>query len=522
MRTVTTTTTTTTTAATTTTARAATATISAEVKGHPASPRPRRVRDRGQWLPSSLRARILLWFIAVLVLAVSASILVTYQVLSLRLEQRIDDDLDQEARELQALARADDPATGRPFGARADRVFDVYLERNVPSKNEALITFVDGKPYFRSRQVVPYRLDEDPEFVARVAALSTTLRSSMDTPAGRVEYLAKPLKVSGEGRTLGVFVTATFVEGEEAALESAVRAAALVGLALLLIGSLLASRLADRVVQPMTALAGAARSISETDLSTRIQVSGHDQVAQLASTFNDMLDRLERAFAAQRRFVDDASHELKTPLTIVRGNLELLEDDPDERQRTLAAVADELDRMSRIVDDLLLLAKHEQPDFLHLTTVDLSTLTDELHAKAKALAPRRQWVVDRRGNGRVVADRQRLTQAMIQLAENAARFSKEGDVIALGSSITAGEARLWVRDTGPGIPREEQTAIFARFRRGSSPKRTEGAGLGLAIVKAIAEAHHGRVELVSAPGAGSTFTIVVPVDQPTEAERNRR
>jgi signal transduction histidine kinase len=111
---------------------------------------------------------------------------------------------------------------------------------------------------------------------------------------------------------------------------------------------------------------------------------------------------------------------------------------------------------------------------------------------------------------------------MIQLAENAARFSKEGDVIALGSEISAGEARLWVRDTGPGIPLEEQTAIFARFRRGSSHKRTEGAGLGLAIVKAIAEAHYGRVILDSAPGAGSTFTIVLPVDQPTEAERNRR
>jgi signal transduction histidine kinase len=244
-------------------------------------------------------------------------------------------------------------------------------------------------------------------------------------------------------------------------------------------------------------------------------------VAQLASTFNDMLDRLERAFAAQRRFVDDASHELKTPLTIVRGNLELLDDDPEERARTLAAVSDELDRMGRIVDDLLLLAKHEQPDFLALTTVDLSTLTDELHAKAKALAPR-QWVVDGRAKGRIVADRQRLTQALIQLAENAARFSKEGDVIALGSKISAREARLWVRDTGPGIPLVEQTEIFARFRRGSSHKRTEGAGLGLAIVKAIAEAHHGRVVLESAPGSGSTFTIVLPVDQPTEADRTRR
>jgi signal transduction histidine kinase len=452
---------------------------------------------------------------------VSASVLVTYEVLSVRLDQRIDAELEQEASELQALAIGADPATGRPFGARADRIFDIYLDRNVPSRNESLITFVDGRPYLRSGQVVPYRLDRDPEFVARVADIDLPLRASFDTPAGRVEYLAKPLKVNGEGKTLGVFVAAIFVEPEKDSLQSAVRAASLVGLGLLIIGSLLASRLADRVIEPMSALAGAARSISETDLSTRIDVDGTDQVAQLASTFNEMLDRLERAFAAQRRFVDDASHELKTPLTIVRGNLELLDDDPHERARTLAAVSDELDRMGRIVDDLLLLAKHEQPDFLALTTVDLSTLTDELHAKAKALAPR-QWVVDGRGKGRIVADRQRLTQAMIQLAENAARFSTEGDVIALGSEISADEARLWVRDTGPGIPLEEQTEIFARFRRGANHKRTEGAGLGLAIVKAIAEAHHGRVLLDSAPGAGSTFTIVLPVDQPTAAERTRR
>jgi signal transduction histidine kinase len=233
-----------------------------------------------------------------------------------------------------------------------------------------------------------------------------------------------------------------------------------------------------------------------------------------------MLDRLERAFASQRRFVDDAGHELKTPLTIVRGHLELLEDDPEERRETLALVTDELDRMGRIVQDLLLLAKHEQPDFLDLATVEVGGLTDELQAKVTALAAR-EWVLEGRGRGVIVADRQRLTQAMLQLAQNAARYSDGAEPIGLGSAVADGEARFWIRDRGPGIPLAEQQNIFERFSRGSDQRRSEGAGLGLAIVRAIAEAHRGRVELESGPGAGSAFTIVIPLDQPDRREAGR-
>jgi signal transduction histidine kinase len=229
-----------------------------------------------------------------------------------------------------------------------------------------------------------------------------------------------------------------------------------------------------------------------------------------------MLDRLERAFASQRRFADDAGHELKTPLTIVRGHLELLEGDPEERRATVALVIDELDRMGRIVDDLLLLARHEEPDFLDLGTVDVGVLTDELLAKATALGPY-EWQLESRGAGVIVADRQRLTQAMMQLAQNAARHGLGSGRIMLGSSVEGAWARFWVSDEGPGIPVEEQDLIFERFRRGSRPRRTEGAGLGLAIVKAIVEAHRGQVELASAPALGTRVTIVVPVDQPPKA-----
>jgi two-component system OmpR family sensor kinase len=489
-------------------ATAATKTTDARAHGlWPYPARLLRVVRKLRWEPASLRTPILAWFIGFLLLATISSVVVTYRVLLIRLDQRIDAELAQEAAELGRLTTGNDPETGRPFGSHVRRIFEVYLERNVPSRNEALITFVGREPFLRSRPVVPYRLDRDPELVSRWSAVREPDRGRVATPAGRVEYLAVPLR--SEGRTLGVFVAAIFVEGAKHEAESAVRAASAVGLGLLLLGSLLAWRVADRVVRPVTALTSTARSISETEFGGRIPVRGRDQVAQLAATFNAMLDRLERAFASQRRFVDDASHELKTPLTIVRGHLELLDSDPDEREAALGLVMDELDRMARIVQDLLLLANHGRPDFLSLDILEVGALSEELYAKAKALAPRK-WMLEERGAGLVVADRQRLTQAVVQLAQNAVRHNNEGGTITLGSRIADGEARFWVRDHGPGIPLQEQEAIFERFWRGNMG-RSEGAGLGLAIVKAIAEAHHGRVELESRPGAGATFTVVIPI-----------
>jgi two-component system OmpR family sensor kinase len=224
-----------------------------------------------------------------------------------------------------------------------------------------------------------------------------------------------------------------------------------------------------------------------------------------------MLDRLERAFDAQRHFLDDAGHELRTPLTIVRGHLELLEDDPAKRRRTIELVLDEVKRMGRIVDDLIVLAKSEEPDFLQLEPVDVATLTNELHEKASALGPR-AWRIDAVGRGIIVADRQRLTQAVVQLAQNAVEHTGAGAEIGLGSRVSPGQARFWVRDTGSGVAPGDRERIFERFERGGEANH-EGAGLGLAIVSAIARAHGGRPELEGAAGAGATFSITVPTDQ---------
>ena len=472
-----------------------------------AGPRARLLR-----MPSSIRTRTIVWFVGVLAVATLSSVLVTRGVLLIRLDQRVDSELTQEAAELRSLAGGNDPATGDPFRGDVNRVFRIFLQRNIPAPYEAIVTFVDGEPFLRSRPVTAYRLDEDPEIADRWARLEQAERDALDTPEGRVEYLAVPLEFGGETR--GVFVSAIFRDRARTEVDEATRAAAAVGLAVLLLGSLLAWRLADRIVGPVTELTRTSRAITETEFSRRIPVEGQDEVAQLATTYNEMLDRLESAFASQREFLDDVGHELKTPLTIVRGHLELLEDDPEERRETLALVLDELDRMARIVEDLLVLAKHERPGFLRLETVDVGELTDAIYAKVAPLKSA-EWILESRGRGVIVADGQRLTQAVLQLAQNAVRHA--GGTIALGSQVENGEARFWVRDQGPGIDPEEQKTIFSRFRRGDSAGR-EGSGLGLTIVRAIAERHHGRVEVASIPGIGSTFAVVVPVDQPHEEE----
>ena len=236
---------------------------------------------------------------------------------------------------------------------------------------------------------------------------------------------------------------------------------------------------------------------------------GSDEIAELGRTFNGMLDRLEIAFADQKDFLTDVSHELRTPITVIRGHLETLGDSPREREEAIAVIQDELDRMSRYVDDLLLLAKAPRPDFLRTGPIDLDLFTHDLFAKARSLGDR-DWRLDGTGVGIVVADQQRLTQAVMNLADNAVRHTRDGDAIWLGSSLVGDQARLWVRDEGPGVDPADRERIFDRYERGDSAEPATAAGLGLSIVDAIAEAHGGRVELDSRLGLGSTFTIVLP------------
>jgi two-component system, OmpR family, sensor kinase len=211
----------------------------------------------------------------------------------------------------------------------------------------------------------------------------------------------------------------------------------------------------------------------------------------------------------EREFFEEASRGLRDPLTICRGYLELVGDDPEEQRETVALVMAELDRMGRIVDQLSVLAESGEPDFLRPEWIDLELFSHELVAGASALG-QRQWTLDHVADGAALADRRRLTDAVMNIAHNAVLHTVADDTIAIGTSLGDDEARIWVRDTGSGISEPDQARIFNLFTRGrDAHRRYRGGGLGLAVVKAIAEAHGGRVELESRLGQGSTFTIVL-------------
>ena len=464
---------------------------------------PRNVLQR---LLAGARTRILLAFVVLLAFSTALSVFAIRQLLLARTSDRIDAALTQEVEEFRTLVRGSDPETGEPFRGDLEAIFRTYLRRNVPGEGETVVAILDGRVFDRrsSERGGTPALDQ---LASRWVALRRTDRGDVETSIGSVRYLAVPVRGAGVD---GAFAVMSALEAERDEVEDAVRLAAIVLVSVLLLASALAWSVAGRILAPLQQLGDTARSITETDLTRRIPAAGSDEIAELARTFNAMLDRLEGAFASQRAFVSDASHELRTPSTIVRGHLELLGDDPQERRETIALVTDELDRMSRFVDDLLLLARAERDDFLRLDWLELGALADELLDKAAALGAR-SWTLEARAEALLHADRQRLTQAVIGLAQNAVQHTGDGDPIWLGCAVNGREARLWVRDAGPGVPFADQERIFERFARAqASRRRSEGAGLGLAIVRAIADAHGGRVELRSQPGDGATFTVVIP------------
>ena len=453
------------------------------------------------------------WYVVLMAFSTLVSILAIRQLLLVRLQERVEKSFVQEVEDFRRLTKGRNPTTAQPFGDDVAAIFKVFLSRNTPDDHEVFIALLNGEFYKSSPVALPPSLRPDSELVKHWAGLTQPERGKKLTSADTILYLAEPVI---KGKTRGVFVVVSSNSGNYKEVDEAVVVVIKVTMAVLAVASVLAWVVAGRVLAPLRLLTETAHSISESDLTRRIPVQGKDEIAELTITFNEMLDRLQAAFSSQRDFINDASHELRTPMTIIRGHLELLGDDPQERWETVELVTDELDRMSRFVDDLLLLAKAEQPNFLTLETVDIGLLTEELYTKARALASR-DWRLENKGGGRIVADRHRITQAMMNLAQNATQHTTDGDVIALGSALTDGQACFWVRDTGEGIAEADRGRIFERFARGSlSRRRSEGAGLGLSIVRAIAIAHGGRVELFSRPGGGSKFTIVIPLAPPQE------
>ncbi|OYQ68023.1 hypothetical protein B9G53_00400 [Pseudanabaena sp. SR411] len=461
---------------------------------------------------SQARTQILVWYIVLMSGSTVVAIGAIRHTLFVELDARVKNSMYQELEEFKRLHLEHRLIEGDTLAENAATLFDVFLSRNVPEDDEFYITILDGRFYDASSRALPKLLQPDGQLVKQLEKITLQEFRQNATSEGEIVYLTYPIYV-GE-RFKGVFVVVHITTGEREEVQDMLVAITNIMLWVLVIASVIAWLTAGRILKPLQSLTKAARSISESDLTQRIVIKGNGEVMELANTFNDMMERLEQAFTNQRQFTNDIGHELRTPITIIRGHLELMGDDPQEQREAIALVIDELDRMASLVNDLILLAKSEQPAFLRLELIALELLMAELYAKAQAIAPR-QWKLegqDAIADVQIYGDRYRLTQAVMNLVLNATQHTNPIDLISLGANITNTEVQIWVEDTGEGIAPEDQPHIFKRFSRGNHHqiRGIEGSGLGLAIVQSIIHAHGGTIRLQSNLGTGSTFTIVLP------------
>jgi two-component system OmpR family sensor kinase len=439
---------------------------------------------------------------------------VVYGIEVQRLDENVSDSIDQEFAEFDAIQRNGlDPDTDAPFvDIRA--MVNTFLRRNIPDDCELLLSWVGRPGKFSSGDAVrgvggEEALLQSPEFRAAVEEILADGGTTSLSTAHEGELLIAVQPVT-QGDETGGLVIVTYLDEERAGLRDTMRTYLVVAVLTLLLITGLAAWQSGRLLAPLRTLRSTADEIGEGDLSQRIPETGNDDITALTRTVNGMLDRLEAAFVGQRQFLDDAGHELKTPLTVLRGHLELLDTgSPQEVAETRALLLDEVDRMARLVGDLILLAKSNRPDFLNPGRVDVGDLVADVQAKARGLGDRR-WTIDHATHHEPWIDEQRITQALLQLADNAVKHTHDGDEIGFGSSYDGDAVRLWVRDTGPGVPREDRDKIFERFGRSRVPDDDEGFGLGLSIVAAIARAHGGRVRVEDPPGGGTRFVVELP------------
>lgn len=476
---------------------------------------PSRDRDRpvGSGSRLGVRARVLLVVVSLSALGLLLAGLLAFVAQSRAVDAQIDQALNQTISEFQQLAiEGTDPETGTSFtDARA--LIYATMQLSIPTTNEGMIGIIGDRIALTAPPAVSLRLEDDPELVAALADASQGERivlRTLTTSQRTYRFAVIPVHVDGGGAD-GALVTGFDQDAEHARFNRVFRVYAYVALGAIAVVALAGAWISSRALRPITALRETAQVITESDLSRRIAVTGNDDLSELARTVNAMLDRLEDAFVSQRRLLDDVGHELRTPVTIVRGHLELMDpDDPADARATRDIAMGELLRMQRLVDDLMTLATVAHPDFVRRTPTDVGRLTDDMLDVLRPLASRR-WIVDARATSTLLVDPQRITQAIVQLAANAVRYSADGSTIAVGSAVSDGRLRFWVRDEGVGIAPEDASRVFERFVRGDRGRSAhDGAGLGLAIVSAIAQAHGGRARVESAPGVGSTFTIDLP------------
>jgi two-component system, OmpR family, sensor kinase len=472
-----------------------------------------------------LRWRLAAWVAVVMLICTGITFVAVYRGTGTQLRNQIDQEIAGDASELsRTLASSDDRSPRQlaqtatryvrtqPFSASSTLLFAIIPGVGTSTNNPELFAHTTPDN------------GETPAVQAQENRLSAQLVTAHDgystlllPDVGDLRLLKHTVSIPGGPRVVvGVgepLLPVAHAQGGVA------RAFILAGI-LTLAGALLAAFLiGTRISRPLRRMAAVAAQVDAGDLHPRI----HDvndqggEVRVLADAFNHMLDRLTDAFAGQRAFIADASHELRTPLTVIGGQIEVLATQPDpsgeEVRRVGRLVQAEIARMSRLIDDLLLLAKAEQTRFLHIEPIDLESYVHELWDGMSLIADR-HFELGPVPAGTLTADPDRLTQALRNLLSNAIAHTMAGEGLVRLAVQREGADRLKfvIEDDGPGIPAEERERVFDRFHRtdAARDRASGGTGLGLAIVRAIAEAHGGRVAVGHRPEGGTQIEFVLP------------
>ena len=461
----------------------------------------------------SLRLRLTLWHSALLGLVLVALAALVDVAVERQLASQLDYAIHLQALDASRMVHTvsrESPGVRRleldPGRAAGDRRF--YIQ--IVDPNGGILASL-GTP----SQPLPM-----PETSVRSALDGRETHMTLNLPNEQVELYSAPLLLDG------TFVGVLQVGASRQPVEAS-RAQARLVLGLVVIGAITLSAvaswsLASKALRPVDRLTREASSIGRSDDLTRrlAEPPRRDEIGRLAATFNDMLARLEQTVANQRRFLADASHELRTPLTAIRTNLAGLlrgvAADPAEREAALKDIAREADRMGRLVADLLALARVDAGQPLGRHPLALDTLLLEVYQQEKALADGVKLTLGELEQVEVEADPDRLKQLILNLVDNALRYTPAGGDVTLDLIRRDAWAVLRVADTGPGIPDEHLPRIFDRFYRVDQPRSRAvgGTGLGLAIARWVAEAHGGRIEVESGEATGSTFTVLLPAREP--------
>lgn len=448
----------------------------------------------------TLRARLTLWYAVIMSVALLFYGFAVYWVLIISLVDQVDETLGRTAEDIRQTFRRD--VQGVSFSPLAlDLTASIYAQ----------VWDADGGLVARN---VP--LLEEPFDPARLQGTTSTY-STVRLGSVPLRVHTYPL-VTPEGELLGHLQLAASLQTVEAARQLVLTVLMVGGVMAVGFAALVGWSTAAAALRPLDAVTETALQITRADdLSRRIPLRGppRDEVGRLTAAFNETLERLEQVFETQRRFMADVSHELRTPLTVIRGNMDLIRKTQKADAESLEAVVSEVDRMTRLVQDILVLSQAESGKLpLARDVVELDTLLLEGFQQAKLLSQGRQEIrLGQEDQARVVGDRDRLKQVILNLVANAVEHTPPAGVVTLGLACVDEWARLTVSDTGRGIPKEELPHIFERFYRvdRSRSRASGGAGLGLSIAYWITRMHGGRIEVASEEGRGTTFSVWLPL-----------